>query len=159
MYICTSVVIATLTRWFMLATATSHWVFSQDYPNILVTTSYFCISFHATHRWPLSSTPSRVSPPSAAQAPTATSATTPTPSSRTPLPPPPRAQLATTQESSLSNAFQWRSTLTCDFAVPHIQRIVHVSIASQCEINERIFTWLKKGRGCSILLLVTSSAF
>ena len=30
-------VIATLTRWFMLATATSHWVFSQDYPNLLVT--------------------------------------------------------------------------------------------------------------------------
>ena len=36
-HLCSAVVIiATLTRWFMLATATSHWIFSEDYPNFLV---------------------------------------------------------------------------------------------------------------------------
>ena len=34
----TYVVIATLNRWFMLATVTSHWFYSQDYPNYLVNT-------------------------------------------------------------------------------------------------------------------------
>ena len=35
-------VIATLTRWFLLATVTSHWIFSQDYPNFLVSTLDSC---------------------------------------------------------------------------------------------------------------------
>ena len=47
----TYLVIATLTRWFMLATVTSHWFYSQDYPNYLVNTKncpipafYTCVS-------------------------------------------------------------------------------------------------------------------
>ena len=35
---CIYVVIATLTRFFILATVTSHWFYSQDYPNYLVNT-------------------------------------------------------------------------------------------------------------------------
>merc|ERR1712037_436542 len=36
------------TWWFMLATATSHWVFSQDYPNLLVDTAFNAIKGLAT---------------------------------------------------------------------------------------------------------------
>ena len=45
-------VIVSLTRWFMLATITSHWIFSQDYPNFVVLcvhTLTSCIpAFHLT---------------------------------------------------------------------------------------------------------------
>ena len=33
-----NVEILTLTRWFMLATVTSHWIFKEDYPNKVVST-------------------------------------------------------------------------------------------------------------------------